>query len=505
MKLSFLEKFGYGLGDTASNFVWALMMNFIMFYYTDIFGIGAAAAGTMLLFARSTDGVVDFFIGAGADRTKSKHGRFRPYLIWLCAPLAIMFVLTFTTPNLSPGGKVVWAWITYNLMMLLYSWINIPYGALSGVMTDDPLERTSLNSYRMALAQIGGIIANSTFIVLILKFGGGVLNSVGTSLDTTTNQRFLQVGAQRTVLLFSAMAIVLFLASFVTTRERIHPPADQKTNLLQDLKNLFRNRHWIMMFAVGIINITFAVVRGSAGMYYLQRYLKLDTGDATKYFYRWDGGHPLELFFLGQIGTYFLLGGLAMILGAMMTRFAVKAVGKKCAFITSLALVALTAVPFYWISPDQFTLVYTFQVLGMIFSGINATLFWTMVADTADFQEWKFNVRTTGVAFSATTCAQKAGMGIGAAIAGFLIQHVGYDPKAAAQTPEAIRGILLLYSLIPAAGLLLLAALFSIYGLNEHVCETMRRELAQRRERQASAAPDQPSTTASADGALVST
>jgi GPH family glycoside/pentoside/hexuronide:cation symporter len=253
MKLSLQEKIGYGLGDTASNFVWALMMNFIMFYYTDIFGITAAAAGTMLMFARCTDGVVDFFIGAMADRTKTRWGRFRPYLIWLCVPLAVIFVLTFTTPNLSPAGKLVWAWVTYNFLMLLYSAINIPYGALSGVMTDDPLERTSLNSYRMSLAQLGGIVANSTFMVLIVKLGSGSQ----------------QVGAQRTVMLFSAIAVVLFLISFLTTKERIQPPAEQKTRLLQDLKTLFANRHWVMMFATGIINITFAVVRGSAGMYYL--------------------------------------------------------------------------------------------------------------------------------------------------------------------------------------------------------------------------------------------
>ena len=445
-KLSFLEKFGYGLGDTASNFVWALMMNFIMFYYTDIFGITAAAAGTMLLFARSTDGVVDFFIGALADRTKSKWGRFRPYLVWLCVPLAAVFILAFTTPNLSPAGKIVWAWVTYNLMMLLYSAINIPYGALSGVMTDDPLERTSLNSYRMSLAQIGGIIANSSFMVLIVKFGG-------------QNQ---QLGAQRTVILFSALAIVLFLISFLTTRERIHPPANQHTKLTQDLKTLFLNRHWIMMFVTGIVNITFAVVRGTAGIYYLKSYL------------HWDGG---------QIGTYFLVSGLAMISGAMMTRFAVKAIGKKAAFITSLVLVALTSIPFYWIQPGQTSLVFTFVVLGMICAGINATLFWALVADTADFQEWKYKTRTTGVVFSATTCAQKAGMGIGAAFAGFLISAFGYVPNAV-QSPEALNGILLLNSLIPAGGLLVLSACFTIYGLNETICKTMREDLALRRQQE---------------------
>ena len=467
MKLSFGEKFGYGLGDTASNFVWALMMNFIMFYYTDIFGITAAAAGTMLLFARSTDGVVDFFIGAIADRTKSKWGRFRPYLVWLCVPLAFVFVLAFTTPNISPAGKIVWAWVTYNLMMLLYSAINIPYGALSGVMTDDPLERTSLNSYRMSLAQIGGIIANSSFMVLIVKFGG-------------QNQ---QLGAQRTVMLFSAIAIVLFLISFLTTKDRIHPPANQHTKLTQDLKTLFLNRHWIVMFVTGIVNITFAVVRGTAGIYYLKSYL------------HWDGG---------QIGTYFLVSGLAMIFGAMMTRFAVQAIGKKAAFITSLMLVALTAIPFYWIQPDQTALVFTFVVLGMICAGINATLFWALVADTADFQEWKYKTRTTGVVFSATTCAQKAGMGIGAAFAGFLISAFGYVPNSV-QTPDALSGILLLNSLIPAGGLLLLAACFTIYGLNENTCKTMREELAQRRKQDEPVVPKKVTIPATGAEAWVGT
>lgn len=389
MEISTKEKIGYGLGDTASNFVWALMMNFIMFYYTDIFGITAAAAGTMLLFARTTDGIVDFFIGAAADRTKSKWGRFRPYLLWLCLPLAVVFILAFTTPNFNDWGKLVWAWTTYNLLMLLYSAINIPYGALSGVMTDDPLERTSINSYRMALAQIGGIVANSSFLLLIKKFGGG-------------NQ---QLGAQLTVVLFAVVAVILFLISFLTTRERIQPPPMQKTRLRDDVRTLVANRHWVMMFIAGIVNITFAVVRGTAGIYYLKSYLK------------WDDE---------RIATFFLVGGLSMIFGAMLTKFAVKAIGKKASFISSMVLVALTAIPFYRIKPDQTGMVFTFQILGMIFSGINATLYWALVADTADFAEWKFKVRTTGIIFSATTSSQKAGMGLGAAFAGWLLTHYGY-------------------------------------------------------------------------------
>jgi GPH family glycoside/pentoside/hexuronide:cation symporter len=443
MKVSIREKIGYGLGDTASNFIWALMMNFIMFFYTDIFGITAAAAGTMLLFARCTDGIVDFFIGAAADRTHSRWGKFRPYLLWLCLPLAVVFVLAFTTPNFSSWGKLVWAWTTYNLLMLLYSAINIPYGALSGVMTDDPLERTSVNSFRMVLAQIGGIVANSSFLLLIKAFGG-------------ENQ---QLGAQRTVILFSAISIVFFLVSFFSTRERIHPPVAQKTKLVGDIKTLLANRHWLMMFAAGIINITFAVVRGTAGVYYLKSYLK------------WDDK---------QIATYFLVGGLAMIFGAMLTKFSVRSIGKKYSFIISMALVALTAIPFYWIKPHETELIFTFQILGMIFAGINATLYWALVADTADYAEWKFNVRTTGIIFSATTSSQKAGMGIGAAFAGWLLSYFGYVANAE-QTTASLHGILLLSSLIPAAGLLMLSIFFLRYGLDEATCKVMRMDLAARR------------------------
>lgn len=443
MKPGIREKVGYGLGDTASNFVWALMMNFIMFYYTDIFGITAAAAGTMLLVARCTDGIWDFFVGAVADRTKSRWGRFRPWLLWLCLPLAAVFVLAFTTPDLDAGGKLIWAWVTYNLLMLLYSAINIPYGALSGVMTDDPLERTSVNSYRMVFAQIGGIIANSSFLLLVTRLGQGSP----------------QAGAQRTVLLFASVAVILFLISFFSTRERIQPPPAQKTTLRNDVRTLLANRHWLMMFGVGIVNITFAVVRGTAGIYYLKNYLI------------WDDG---------RIATFFLVGGGAMILGASLTRFAVRAIGRKNAFIGSMALVALTAIPFYWIQPEQTALVFTFHILGMIFAGINATLYWALVADTADFGEWKFGVRTTGIVFSATTSSQKAGMGLGAAAAGWLLAYFGYAANAA-QSERAIHGIVLLNSLIPAIGLFGLALWFTRYGLNESLCATIRAELADRR------------------------
>ncbi len=442
-RLSQAEKFGYGLGDTASNFVWALMMNFIMYFYTDIFGITAAAAGTMLLFARSTDGFFDFFVGAVADRTETRWGRFRPWLLWLCVPLAVVFVLAFTTPDVSPAWKLAWAWITYNVLMLTYSAINIPYGALSGVMTDDSMERTSLNAYRMSLAQVGGIIANTSFLWLVGTLGKGDV----------------QRGAQATVAIFAVAAVVLFLICFATTRERIHPPPAQRTKVRDDIKMLLANRHWIAMFVTGLVTITLAVVRGSAGIYYLKSYL------------HWADD---------RIGLYFLVGGLAMIAGAMATPIAVRLLGRKWAFVVSMLVVAITAVPFYVMTPEQTAGVFTFHILGMVASGVNATLYWTLVADTADFAEWMFRVRTTGIVFSATTCAQKAGMGIGAAAAGLLLDRYGY--VANAELSESARqGILLMMSLIPAGGLLALAAGFCGYGLTEDVCHSMRVELAERR------------------------
>jgi GPH family glycoside/pentoside/hexuronide:cation symporter len=454
MQLSLAEKLGYGLGDTASNFVWALMMNFIMYYYTDIFGITAAATGTMLLVARATDGLFDFFVGAVADRTTTRWGKFRPYLLWLCVPLGVVFVAAFTTPAAAEPVKLAYAWLTYNLLMLLYSAINIPYGALSGVMTDDPLERTSLNAWRMGLAQVGGIVANTSFLWLVARLGG----------DDPT------LGARRTVTLFAAAAVALFLVTFFTTRERIQPPAAQKVSLRQDLGMLLANPHWLMMFVVGIVNITFAVVRGSAGIYYLRSYLGWAEDD-------------------GRIAAFFLVGGLSMIAGAMLTRPVVAAVGKKAAFIGSMLVVAATAVPFFFIQPGQTGLVFTFHVLGMLAAGVNATLYWTLLADTADFAEWKFAARSTGLVFSATTCAQKAGMGIGAAVAGMILDRSGYVPNAeqAEQSAMAIKGILLMMSLIPAVGLAGLALAFTGYGLTEPLSRQIRAELAARR---AAASPE---------------
>ncbi len=457
-KLSFMEKFGFGLGDTASNFVWATMSSFLLYYYTDIFGIAAGAAGTLFLFARVSDGVVDFLMGAIADRTKTRWGKFRPYLVWCCLPLAVVFVLTFTTPEISMNGKILYAWVTYNLLMILYTAINIPYSALSGVMTDDPLERTSLNSYRMALAQVGGLIVNASTLPLITYFG-----KVGDHVNE-------QAGFRTTIILFSIISIVLFLITFFTTKERIQPPPAQKTKLWDDAKTLFANRHWVVMFIAGLTTMTFICIRGGVTIFYCKYYLGMTNQTVN----------ILNLHQMDMTSFFLVLGSVVGIAGAVCTRYLVAAIGKKQGYIVTEFGIAALCAAFYWITPQQLNLVFICQILVSFIGGMNATLFWAMIADTADFSEWKFNVRTTGIIFSATTCSQKVGLGIGGALSGWLLDHYGYV-AGAIQTAHANEGILLMVSLIPAGGYFCIACIFAFYGLDEKFCHTIREDLARRR------------------------
>ncbi|RYD48775.1 MAG: MFS transporter [Verrucomicrobiaceae bacterium] len=443
MKLSLVEKVGYGLGDTASNLVWATLMSFMMIYYTDVFGISAAAVGTMFLFARVLDGFLDFLMGAIADRTQTRWGRFRPFLLWMCVPMAVATVLTFTVPDFSPDHKLVYAWVTFNLLMVIYTAINIPYSALSGVMTDDPLERTGLNSYRMVLAQCGGFIVSGAMLPLVAWFGKG--NAAQ--------------GYQMTAALFGVAVIVLFLITFATTRERIQPKAGQKTHFREDLARLVDNPHWLVLSLVALLNLSAICVRSGSLVYYA-KYVVGMTED--------------------RITTFMLLGNAGVIIGAIATRFAVAAIGKRNTMIVSHIVMAGSTALFYLLPPSSESGAMALQLIHSLAGGFTAVLFFAMIADTADYSEWKSGVRTTGIVFSATTFAQKLGMGIGGAFTGLLLTRFGYVANTA-QTSDALEGILLLVSLVPAAGFLAVAVLFIRYGLTEAVCHEIHRDLAVRR------------------------
>lgn len=443
MKLSFREKLGYGLGDTASNFVWATIMSFLMFFYTDIFGISPAAAGALLFFARLFNAGIDFLMGILADRTQTRWGKFRPYLLWMALPLALVATFTFTVPDLSARARLAYAWVTYNLLMVCYTAINIPYSALSGVMTDDPMERTSLNSYRMVLAQVGGLAVSSGTLWLIAHLGGG------------NDAR----GYQYTMALFGVVMVLLFWFAFATTRERIHPLPGQRAALFAGVGSLFSNRHWVFIFVAGILDLTFIVIRGETLMYYCTYCLHLDKGGTS---------------------TLMVLGNVGFIAGAVATQALVARLGKKGGFILGHLLLGISCAAFYFVPPAQLGQIQFWQVVNGIGGGVNATVYWAMVADTADFTEWKFGSRTTGLVFSATACSQKIGMAVAGFLPGLLLADFGYV-VGATQAPRAELGITLLVSLIPAAGFLLIAALFTRYGLTDAVCHSMRGELMERR------------------------
>jgi GPH family glycoside/pentoside/hexuronide:cation symporter len=438
-KLSFFEKFSYGLGDTASNFVWATLMSFLTYYYTDIFGLPATAMAALFLFTRFLDGVSDIAIGAVADRTESKAGKFRPYLLWMSVPLAVTFVLTFTTPPWSLGAKIVYAWITYNLMMLAYTAINIPYSALSGVMTADTQQRASLNAFRMTLAMTGGFLINAMTLPMINALGQG------------NNQR----GYFLTACCFGAVIVALFGITYFGTRERITPPPEQRGKLFEDFRLLFRNRPWIILFAVAIMNMIFIVVRGSVTVHFYKYVMLL--AEPEPHFLI--GGLKLH-----KISTIMSLGSICFIIGAVLTPRLVGHISKRLLFIQTFVINALTAVPLMFLGPDDLSLVLTLQAVGSITGGVNATLFWTMIADAADYGEKVLGRRTTGIVFSATTAAQKLGMGLGGALIGWMLNRIGYVPNVE-QTPQAIEGLKALMSWIPALGFLACALILLAYPI----------------------------------------
>jgi len=441
-KLSIKEKVGYGLGDFAANIVFQTVMIFLMYYYTDIFGIPAAAVGTLFLLSRIWDAVNDPLMGAVADRTKSKYGRFRPWIKWTAIPFGVLAVLMFTTPDLSVSGKIVYAYVTYILMMMIYTANNIPYGALSGVMTSDSVERTSLNSYRFVLGQSAALMVQGATLPLIAFFGMG---------DKA-------LGYQLTMALFALIAIGMFYVTFYTTKERIIPVQTESTPIKEDLKDLLKNRPWAILFVMGLVTFIFLSLRIAVGIYYFKYYV----GDESLF------------------STFAVLGTLGLIIGIPLSKPLTKRFGKRNTYIASNALSGLSVLCLFIPGPDQYIAVYIISALVGFFSGPGVPILWAMYADTADYAEWKFGRRATGIVFSAATFGQKFGWGIGGAIMGWLLTIFNYVPNEV-QSPEAILGIKLMLSIIPGILMILSVGLLFFYDLSESFMEKVQADLAERR------------------------
>ncbi|RKE04149.1 MFS transporter [Marinifilum flexuosum] len=441
-KLSLKEKIGYSLGDTASHFVWDMVGFWILIFYTDTFGISAAAAGTIMLIARFWDMISDPVMGIIADRTKTKWGKFRPYVLWMAVPYSVLAVLTFTTPNLGPTGKVIYAGTTYFLLMTVFTAINLPYSSLGAVMTSDSYERAGLNSYRFIFAFVGQFIVSGTALSLALYFGGG---------DTAK-------GYQYTLILFGGISLILFLITFKTTRERVQPPKDQKENLKEDFKNLFKNRPWVILFFVGIISFIMFAMQNLSIAYYFKYYI----------------GNEENVQLFNVIGT------VALIVAIPFSKPLAQKFGKRNVFLASSLLSGFFFICLYIPSSDNLYLIYTFNILAKIAYAPAVPLLWTMLADTADYSEWKSGRRATGLVFSAATFAQKAGWGVGGALAGWLLAVFQFTPNVE-QTATAITGIKMMISVFPGILYMSCAILLYFYTIDHETCERMKRDLDTRR------------------------
>ncbi|MGL1957756.1 MAG: MFS transporter [Colwellia sp.] len=447
-RLSVKEKLGYACGDVASNFYWRVFDVFLFIFYTDVFGLSAAAVGTMMLVTRLIDAFSDPLMGALADRTQTKFGKFRPYLLWGILPIAAAGVLTFTVPDVSDSNKLIWAYGTYIFMMLAYTFINVPYGALLGVVTGDTQQRTTLTSFRFIGAFSGGSLVAYMTPELVEFLGQG-------------NEA---LGWQLTMAVYGIIAAALFVITFLSTKERISPPANQKTPVLQDIKDLTHNKPWKVLFVLALIIMMTISLRGSTGTFYFKYYV----GRAD------------------LIGSFAMSYMIALAIGAASTPLLTKLVDKRRLLMILMSIVMVLSVVFYFVPSDNITLMFALQIMIGLALGPKSPLVFSMYADTADFSEWQTGRRATAMIFSAAAFAQKLGGALAGAMIGWLLASLGYIANQA-QTGASEQGIVLLMTLIPGIFAAISIPLIWFYPLGDDTLKSVQDELAQRKSASSSA------------------
>lgn len=454
------EKIAYGFGDMASSMFWKLFGMYLMIFYTDVYGLPAAVVGTMFLITRIWDSLFDPIVGVIADRTQTKWGKFRPYLLFTAVPFGLIGVLTFTTPDLDYTGKVVYAYIMYSLMMMIYSLINVPYASLLGVMSAKPSERNILSTYRMAFAYIGSFVA-----LLLIEPLVEIFSKLGNNGETD-----LQLGWQLAVAVIAVICVTLFLLGFLWTTERVKPIKEEKTPLKTDLKDLLKNRPWWILLGAGISALIFNSIRDGATVYYF------------KYFIQ-----DVDAFKIGALGTtitltslYLVLGQAANIVGVVLAAPVSNRIGKKNTYLGAMVLATILSIIFFWFGRTNLISIYVFQFLISVCAGSIFPILWSMYADCADYSELTTGNRATGLIFSSSSMSQKFGWTIGGALTGWLLGYYGFKANVV-QTAEAQTGIRMMLSFLPAIGTVLSVVFISFYPLSEKRMKSITTELEQKR------------------------
>jgi glycoside/pentoside/hexuronide:cation symporter, GPH family len=526
-KLALKEKIGYALGDGAANIAWRGVATFLFIFYTDVFGINPAAVGLLMLIARFSDGIIDVAMGVICDRTNSKYGKFRPWILWTAIPLGITLSMLFTTPNLGPTGKIIYAYATYLIFFFLYTANNIPYGALMAVMTGDDKERTSLGSYRMVGAFTGGMLVQGALLFLVAHFGNinpsvslekldakkyevtvstdkdvknvYIKTKAGIAMfswanaemadslnvpaqgksfsmeakkdysfivsgeDNLTTKKITIIDQKRgysnAIYLLSVFLSLLMILTFATTKERVQPPKEQQTNLGRDLKDLIRNRPWIVLLIIGMLFNVYNSIKQGIVVIYFSHYLQNQLLAAS--------------YMIGLM--------LASILGAMITSPLGKRYGKRNLFISALIFSGGVNALLVFCGPANITPIFAIGIISEFGAAIFPTLFFAMLGDAADYSEFKNGRRATGLVYSAGSFATKFGGGIAGAIIGFVLASFHYNGQDEVSIQGAIPGIIMLMSWIPTVITLITAAIMTVYPLNQKKMDEITIELNNRR------------------------
>ncbi|SHM13703.1 MFS transporter [Flavobacterium saccharophilum] len=470
-KLSIKEKIGYSLGDLAANLVFQTLITYLAYFYTDIYGLSPQDSSIiMLVVGLIAAFVFNPIIGVLADRTSTKWGKFRPWILWTAVPLGVISLLAFTTPNFAYHGKVIYAVVTYTFLLLFYASNNLPYSALSGVITGDMGERNSLSSYRFVAVMF------AQFFVQVFMLG--IIKSVGNGDKA--------IGIEKVMTALAIFGTIMLLITFFTTKERIVPKPEQKSSIKEDLSDLVKNKPWLIMLALTTLVFITLAMKGSAYVYYFENYVDkqqlaifiqpiLDglAGIGLNQF----GDDPIAAGF----GLFNAGGIIFMIVGITLSKRLADKHGKRNVFASFLFVSTLFILAFYVFSSKFIGLIFFSQILHGFFYGITIPILWAMIADVADYSEWLNNRRATAIIFSAMMVGLKAGLSIGGALTTSLLGYFNYVPNSLVQTDVAINGIKLLVSIFPAIPFLIGVGLLFFYKINKKMEVQIEADLKERR------------------------
>lgn len=464
------EKVGYGLGDMASSMFWKIFGMYLLFFYTKVFGISPAAVGTMLLVTRVYDSVSDPLMGIIADRTQTRWGKYRPYLLWFAIPFALIGVLTFYTPGFDENGRLIYAYITYTLMMTVYTAVNVPYASLLGVMSANPKERNLLSSYRMFFAFVGSFI---TFMLLqpLVDFFTGIFDTSPNAAEVMAENTSISENPTGWVCAVAVIGVIcafLFFLCFKWTRERVEPVnEEQNISIKQDLRNLAKNSPWWILMGTGLAALLFNAIRDGVALFYFADYIQINFRSPS---FGWT-----------MATIYLLVGQAANMIGVALAAPLSNKFGKKNTYMIAMAIAAVLSVFFFTLTPENITLILILQALISVCAGYVLPLLWSMYADIVDHQELKTGRRATGLIFSSSSMSQKMGWALGAALTGWLLAGFGYDQDAATQSEHAIYGVRLMISWLPAVSCVLAVIGMAFYPLSEKKVKEVTAELEARR------------------------